>query len=170
MPRLPYKTSSGTDIVEQLKVSCAPTAVVVDPQFPPSRNHDQEYDLKDQQWSTNNNGVTNNNNRLNNHHRSIIPVPNGRNKTEKQQHQQKQQRNYRRYTFHSMHHVRPDKRTTTTELVRRLSTDMDPSKRQKYVLVTGGAGYIGTHTVVELLTAGYAIVVMDNMRNSHLGK
>ncbi|KAI9252843.1 UDP-galactose 4-epimerase [Phascolomyces articulosus] len=45
---------------------------------------------------------------------------------------------------------------------------MDPSKRQKYVLVTGGAGYIGSHTVVELLTAGYAIVVMDNMCNSHL--
>ena len=169
MPRLPYQTSSEADIVEQLKVSCAPTAGVVDPRFPPSHTHDQEYDLKDQQWSTNNNGVANNNNnnRLNNHHhhhRSILPASNGRNKTEKQQ------RNYRRYTVHSIHHVRPDKRTTTTEPVRRLSTDMDPSKRQKYVLVTGGAGYIGTHTVVELLTAGYAIVVMDNMRNSHLGK
>lgn len=35
------------------------------------------------------------------------------------------------------------------------------------VLVTGGAGYIGSHTCVELLTAGYEIVVFDNFCNSH---
>ena len=34
------------------------------------------------------------------------------------------------------------------------------------VLVTGGAGYIGSHTCVELLNAGYEIVVMDNFSNS----
>ena len=34
------------------------------------------------------------------------------------------------------------------------------------VLVTGGAGYIGSHTSVELLNAGYEIVVMDNFSNS----
>lgn len=34
------------------------------------------------------------------------------------------------------------------------------------VLVTGGAGYIGSHTCVELLDAGYEIVVMDNFSNS----
>ncbi|ORY95745.1 UDP-glucose 4-epimerase [Syncephalastrum racemosum] len=45
---------------------------------------------------------------------------------------------------------------------------MNHSHRQKYVLVTGGAGYIGSHTVIELLNAGYAIVVLDNMCNSHL--
>jgi UDP-glucose 4-epimerase len=34
------------------------------------------------------------------------------------------------------------------------------------ILVTGGAGYIGSHTVLELLKAGYEIVVMDNLSNS----
>lgn len=34
------------------------------------------------------------------------------------------------------------------------------------VLVTGGTGYIGSHTCVELLNAGYEIVVMDNFSNS----
>ena len=34
------------------------------------------------------------------------------------------------------------------------------------VLVTGGAGYIGTHTVVELQNAGYDVVVLDNFSNS----
>ena len=34
------------------------------------------------------------------------------------------------------------------------------------VLVTGGAGYIGSHTCVELLNAGYDIVVVDNFSNS----
>ncbi|MEI4828893.1 UDP-glucose 4-epimerase GalE [Bacillus sp. FJAT-53711] len=36
------------------------------------------------------------------------------------------------------------------------------------VLVTGGAGYIGTHTCVELLNADYEIVVVDNFSNSKL--
>lgn len=36
------------------------------------------------------------------------------------------------------------------------------------ILVTGGAGYIGTHTCVELLNAGYDIVVVDNLLNSKL--
>lgn len=34
------------------------------------------------------------------------------------------------------------------------------------ILVTGGAGYIGSHTCVELLEAGYEIVVLDNLSNS----
>ncbi len=34
------------------------------------------------------------------------------------------------------------------------------------VLVTGGAGYIGSHTCVELLTAGHEVVVVDNLSNS----
>jgi UDP-glucose 4-epimerase len=34
------------------------------------------------------------------------------------------------------------------------------------ILVTGGAGYIGSHTCVELLAAGYDVVVVDNLCNS----
>jgi UDP-glucose 4-epimerase len=34
------------------------------------------------------------------------------------------------------------------------------------VLVTGGAGYIGSHTCVELLAAGYEVVVLDDLSNS----
>ncbi len=35
------------------------------------------------------------------------------------------------------------------------------------VLLTGGAGYIGTHTAVELLRAGHGVVVVDSLVNSH---
>jgi len=34
------------------------------------------------------------------------------------------------------------------------------------VLVTGGAGYIGSHTLIELISAGYTPVVLDNFCNS----
>lgn len=36
----------------------------------------------------------------------------------------------------------------------------------KIVLVTGGLGYIGSHTVVELIAAGYSPVIVDNLANS----
>ena len=34
------------------------------------------------------------------------------------------------------------------------------------VLLTGGAGYIGTHTCIELINAGHTVVVADNFSNS----
>ncbi|MBQ5596128.1 MAG: SDR family NAD(P)-dependent oxidoreductase, partial [Rikenellaceae bacterium] len=37
---------------------------------------------------------------------------------------------------------------------------------KRCVLVTGGAGYIGSHTAVELVEAGYDVVLVDNLSNS----
>ena len=34
------------------------------------------------------------------------------------------------------------------------------------ILVTGGAGYIGSHTIIELLASGHGVVVVDNLSNS----
>ncbi|EAM1870421.1 NAD-dependent epimerase/dehydratase family protein, partial [Salmonella enterica] len=34
------------------------------------------------------------------------------------------------------------------------------------ILVTGGAGYIGSHTCLALITKGYDIIVIDNLSNS----
>lgn len=38
----------------------------------------------------------------------------------------------------------------------------------KKILVTGGAGYIGSHTVVELQNAGFRVIVVDNLSNSSI--
>lgn len=37
------------------------------------------------------------------------------------------------------------------------------------ILITGGLGYIGSHTAVELLSQGYEVVVLDNLSNSSVG-
>jgi UDP-glucose 4-epimerase len=37
-----------------------------------------------------------------------------------------------------------------------------------HILVTGGAGYIGTHTVIELLAAGHTVTIVDSLVNSKL--
>ena len=37
---------------------------------------------------------------------------------------------------------------------------------KKRILVTGGTGYIGSHTVVELQESGYEVVIVDNLSNS----
>ncbi len=36
------------------------------------------------------------------------------------------------------------------------------------ILVTGGTGYIGSHTAVELMEAGYEVVIVDDLSNSHI--
>ena len=36
------------------------------------------------------------------------------------------------------------------------------------ILVTGGLGYIGSHTVVELINNNYEVVIIDNLSNSEL--
>ena len=35
------------------------------------------------------------------------------------------------------------------------------------ILVTGGTGFIGSHTTVELINAGYDVVIIDNLSNSN---
>lgn len=37
------------------------------------------------------------------------------------------------------------------------------------ILVTGGTGFIGSHTTVELINAGYDVVIIDNLVNSCKG-
>ena len=36
------------------------------------------------------------------------------------------------------------------------------------ILVTGGTGYIGSHTVVELINVGYEVIIVDNLCNSSI--
>ena len=36
------------------------------------------------------------------------------------------------------------------------------------ILVTGGTGYIGSHTVVELQNNGYEVIIIDNLCNSYI--
>lgn len=36
------------------------------------------------------------------------------------------------------------------------------------ILITGGAGYIGSHTAVELMNAGHHVVIVDNLCNSSI--
>jgi UDP-glucose 4-epimerase len=40
--------------------------------------------------------------------------------------------------------------------------------QDKCILVAGGAGYIGSHTVIEVLSAGYSAVIVDNLCNSSI--
>lgn len=40
-------------------------------------------------------------------------------------------------------------------------------ENKKYILVTGGAGYIGSHTVVSLIAEGFSPVIVDDFRNAH---
>lgn len=44
---------------------------------------------------------------------------------------------------------------------------MEKASNKPRILVTGGTGYIGSHTVVELQQAGYPVVIIDNLSNSN---
>ena len=39
--------------------------------------------------------------------------------------------------------------------------------REKFILVTGGAGYIGSHTVLQLQQKGYKVIILDNLVSGH---
>ena len=41
---------------------------------------------------------------------------------------------------------------------------------EQCILVTGGAGFVGSHSVIELINAGYSVVVLDNFVNASHGK
>jgi len=43
------------------------------------------------------------------------------------------------------------------------------AKMKKKIFVTGGTGYIGSHTAVELIGKGYDVVIVDNLSNSNIG-
>lgn len=40
----------------------------------------------------------------------------------------------------------------------------------KCILITGGAGFVGSHSVIELIKAGYSVVVIDNFVNASRGR
>ncbi|BCS17697.1 NAD-dependent epimerase/dehydratase family protein [Aspergillus puulaauensis] len=48
-----------------------------------------------------------------------------------------------------------------------VSPPLGDGEDAQYVLVTGGLGYIGSHTCLELLKAGYNVLIVDDLSNSH---
>jgi len=42
------------------------------------------------------------------------------------------------------------------------------TKRIQKVLVTGGLGYIGSHTVIQLVEVGYEVIIIDKLCNSSI--
>ena len=55
----------------------------------------------------------------------------------------------------------PQRETARSSLMR-----LSGGASGKTILVTGGVGYIGSHTVLEMLTEGYEVTVMDNLHNA----
>jgi hypothetical protein len=68
--------------------------------------------------------------------------------------------------MHGMKRKR-DTESSITEINR--LTDIDHPSDTRCVLVTGGCGFLGSHTVLELLLAGWEVVVTDNLSSSKIG-
>ncbi|KAK2155935.1 hypothetical protein LSH36_226g01042 [Paralvinella palmiformis] len=45
---------------------------------------------------------------------------------------------------------------------------MNKSGKKPCALLTGGAGYIGNHTAIEMIKADYDVVIVDNLHNSYM--
>eukprot|EP01025_Chloroclados_australasicus_P054290 TRINITY_DN6430_c0_g1_i4.p2 TRINITY_DN6430_c0_g1~~TRINITY_DN6430_c0_g1_i4.p2 ORF type:complete len:167 (-),score=2.02 TRINITY_DN6430_c0_g1_i4:55-498(-) len=46
---------------------------------------------------------------------------------------------------------------------------LQPSTGKQHILVTGGAGYIGSHAVLQLLEEGHAVTILDNLSRGNIG-
>ena len=61
------------------------------------------------------------------------------------------------------HHVHGLERSKTSQT---LESKAVTGEARRKILVTGGAGYIGSHLCTDLLEEGYDVVVLDNFMNS----
>lgn len=52
--------------------------------------------------------------------------------------------------------------------IEKIHQNVEVIEVKRRVLVTGGAGYIGSHTILELLVAGHEVLVVDNLANGHV--
>lgn len=60
-----------------------------------------------------------------------------------------------------------DRRNSGTEAAASSRTSLRTRKVSEMILVTGGAGYIGSHVCIALLDAGFDVVAVDNLSNSN---
>jgi len=56
----------------------------------------------------------------------------------------------------------------TNDTIDETTLPLDASDAESYVLVVGGLGYIGSHTVLELLKADYNVIILDDLSNAYL--
>jgi UDP-glucose 4-epimerase len=44
------------------------------------------------------------------------------------------------------------------------------TSEKRVILVTGGAGFIGSHCIIEMIKDGYDVVIADNLSNASIGE